>query len=136
MRLAVAFHLQTLCVHLDQDRAVFVRAQQIYAAVGIAVHDFLLGIAEEVVLSAVSTAAMLASTSPQKYMLAVQLNAWNQQVKFLADDFRRDICGRLRAVGLGSDEHRQARSSTCAEIIRRQIIHTQIACVWGRQAGS
>jgi hypothetical protein len=39
MCFAVAFHLQTLSVHLDQDCSVFVRAQQFRAAVCVALHD-------------------------------------------------------------------------------------------------
>ncbi|MDO9053913.1 MAG: hypothetical protein Q7U37_08310 [Gallionella sp.] len=35
MRFAIAFDAQPMCVHLDQNRAVPVRAQQLRAAVGI-----------------------------------------------------------------------------------------------------
>ena len=51
MRLAVAFHLQTLCIHLDQNCAVLIRAQQRAAAVGVALHDFLFRMAETVAIA-------------------------------------------------------------------------------------
>jgi hypothetical protein len=51
VRLSVSFYLQTLGIHLDQNRAVFIRSQQLRAAVSVALYDFLFRMAETVAIS-------------------------------------------------------------------------------------
>jgi len=122
MRLAIAFHLQTLCVHLDQGLAVFIRAQQLRAPVCIALNDFLFGMAEAVALSHGEY------RRDARQYLAAEVDAGGAVAHMvpaghvLADYFRRDVCCRLRAIGLVSFEHRQARNASRVKCIRRYSI--------------
>ena len=51
VRLAVTFHMQSLRIHVDQDRAILVRTQRFRAVAGVALLDFRVRMIEAVAIT-------------------------------------------------------------------------------------